>query len=71
MEADITGMVVEAGQGADSYRFHVSSRVRGKSCGHYGDQLRCVVFQGLLPHVRQFVVTREGNDVNSLRKLTS
>ena len=24
--------------------------------------------QGLLPHVRQFVVTREGNDVNSLRK---
>ena len=36
--------------------------------GITGDQLRCVVVHGLLPHVRQFVVTREGNDVNSLRK---
>ena len=33
-----------------------------------GDQLRCVILQGLLPNIRQFVVTREGNDVNSLRK---
>ena len=32
------------------------------------DQLRFVVVQGLLPHVLQFVVTREGSDANSLRK---
>ena len=30
------------------------------------DQLRCVVAQGLLPYIRQLVVTREGTDVNSL-----
>ena len=33
-----------------------------------GDKLRCVVVQGLFPHVRQFVVTREGTDANSLTK---
>ena len=32
------------------------------------DQLRCVIVQGLLPNIRQFVVTREGNDVNSLKR---
>ena len=36
--------------------------------GIMGDQWRCVVVQGILSHVRQFVVTCEGNDVNSLRK---
>ena len=30
-----------------------------------GDQLRCVIVQGLLPNIRQFAITREGNDVNS------
>ena len=30
--------------------------------------MRCVIVQGLLPNIRQFVVTREGNDVNSLRR---
>ena len=35
--------------------------------GKEGDQVRCVIVQGLLPNIRQFVVTREGNDVHSLR----
>ena len=30
--------------------------------------MSCIVVQGILQHVRQFVVTREGNDVNSRRK---
>ena len=33
-----------------------------------GDRLRCVIVQGSLPNIRQFEVTREGNDVNSLRR---
>ena len=32
------------------------------------EQLRSVLVQGLVPYVRQYVVTLEGNDVNSLRK---
>ena len=32
------------------------------------DQFMCVIVQGLLPNIRQFVVTREGNDANSLRR---
>ena len=36
--------------------------------GKEGDQLRCVIVQGLLPNIRQYMVTREGNDVNSLRR---
>ena len=30
--------------------------------------MRGVIIQGLLPNTRQFVVTREGNDIASLRK---
>ena len=33
-----------------------------------GDQLRCVIVQGLLPNIHQFVATREENDVYSLRR---
>ena len=32
------------------------------------DQLRCAVVEGLLPHVGQFVVTREGTDISYRRK---
>ena len=42
--------------------------VKASRAGITGDQFRCVVVQGLLPYVRQFVITREGNDDNSLRK---
>ena len=39
-----------------------------RRAGIEGDQLRCVIVQGLLHSTRQFVVTGEGNDIVSLRK---
>ena len=36
--------------------------------GKEEEQARCVIVQGLLPIISQFVVTREGNNVNSLRR---
>ena len=57
-------------QGKEQSATDFISRVEleASRAGITGDQLRSVVVQCLLPHVRQFVVTREGNDVNSLRK---
>ena len=57
-------------QGKEQSATDFMSRVEleASRAGITGDQLRCVVVQGLLPHVRQFVVTREGNDINSHRK---
>ena len=42
--------------------------VEAGRAGIEGDQLRCVVVQGLLPNFHQFVLTHKGNNVNSLRK---
>ena len=57
-------------QGKEQSATDFMSRVEleASRAGITRDQLMCVVVQGLLPHVPQFVVTREGNDVNSLRK---
>ena len=59
-------MKQKAGQSAIDYMACVELEAR--RAGIEGDQLRYVIVQGLLPNTRQFVVTREGNDINSLRK---
>ena len=46
----------------------IGVEMEARRAGIEGDQLRCVIIQGLLPSTRQFVVTREGNDIASLRK---
>ena len=59
-------MKQKAGQSAIDYMACVELETR--RAGIEGDQLRYVIVQGLLPSTRQFVVRREGNDINSLRK---
>ena len=58
-------MKQKAGQSAIDYKACVELEARRAEIE--GDQLRCVIVQGLLPSTRQFVVTREENDINSLR----
>ena len=58
-------MKQKAGQSAIDYMACVEMEARRAGIG---DQLRCVIIQGLLPNTRQFAVTREGNDIASLRK---
>ena len=59
-------MKQKAGQSAIDYMACVELEAR--RVGIEGYQLRYVIRQGLLPNTRQFVVPREGNDINSLRK---
>ena len=59
-------MKQKAGQSAIDYMACVELKARRAEIE--GDQLRCIIIQGLLPNTRQFVVTRDGNDINSLRK---
>ena len=59
-------MKQKAGQSAIDYMACVELEAR--RAGIEGDQLRYAIIQGLLPNTRQFVVTREGNYINSLRK---
>ena len=59
-------MKQKAGQSAIDYMACVEMEAR--RAGIEGDQLRCVIIRGLLPNTCQFVVTREGNDIASLRK---
>ena len=59
---------MKQGKEQSAVDFMSGVEVEASRAGIKGDQLRCVVVKGLLPYVRQFVVTREGNDVNSLRK---
>ena len=54
--------------GQSAIDFMTSVEVHDRRAGIEGDQFRCVIVQGLLPNTRQFVVTHEGNDINSLRK---
>ena len=55
--------------GQSAVDFMSSVQVEAGLAGIEGNQLRCVLVQGLLPNTRQFVVTCEGNDINLLRKL--
>ena len=59
-------MKQKAGQSVIDYMACVELEAR--RAGIEGDQLRYVIIQGLLPNTCQFVVTRDGNDINSLRK---
>ena len=59
-------MKQRTGQSASDYMSAVE--LEASRAGIEGDQLRCVIIQWLLPNIRQFVVTRECNDVNSLRR---
>ena len=59
-------MKQKAGQSAIDYMACVELEAR--RAGIEGDQLRCIIVQGLLPNTRQFVVPCDGNDINSLRK---
>ena len=59
-------MKQKAGQSAIDYMACVELESRRAEIEE--DQLRYVIVQGLLPNTRQFIVTREGNDINSLRK---
>ena len=52
--------------GQSAFDFMSAVELEASRAGIEGDQLRCVIVQGLLPNLRQFVVAREGNDVNSL-----
>ena len=58
-------MKQRTGQSATDFMSDVE--LEASRVGNEGYKLRCVFVQGLLPNIRQFVVTREGNDVNSLR----
>ena len=64
--SEVWSMKQKAGQFAIDYMACVELEAR--RAGIEGDQLRCVIIQGLLPNTRQFVLTRDGNDINSLRK---
>ena len=64
--SEVWSMKQKAGQSAIDYMACVEMEAR--RTGIEGDQLGCVIIQGLLPSTRQFVVTREGNDIASLRK---
>ena len=57
--------------GQSAIDFMASVEIQARRAGIEGDQLRCVIVQGLLPNTHQFAVTREGNDINSLRKWLS
>ena len=59
-------MKQRSGQSASDYMSAVE--LEASRAGIEGDQLRCVIVQALLSNIRQFVVTREDNDVNSLRR---
>ena len=59
-------MKQKAGQSAIDYM--ACGEMEARRAGIEGDQLRFVIVQGLLPSTRQFVVTREGKDIASLRK---
>ena len=59
-------MKQRTGQSAVDYMSAVE--LEAIRAGIDGDQLRCVIVQGLLPNIRQFVVIREGNDANSLMR---
>ena len=59
-------MKQKAGQSAIDYMACVE--LDDRRAGIEGDKFRYIIIQGLLPNSRQFVVTREGNDINSLRK---
>ena len=59
-------MKQRTGQSASDYMSAIE--LEASRAGIEGDQLRCVITQGLLTNIRKFVVTREGNDVNSLRR---
>ena len=62
----VWSMKQRTGQSATDFMAAVELEV--SRAGIEEDQLRCVIIQGLLPNIRQFEVTREGNDVNSLRR---
>ena len=64
--SEVWSMKQKAGQSAIDYIACVELEAR--RAGIEGDQLRCVILQGLIPNTRQFAVTREGNYINSLRK---
>ena len=64
--SEVWSMKQKAGQSAIDYMACVELEAR--RAAREGDQLRCVIIQGLLPNTRQFVVTRDENDINSLRK---
>ena len=54
--------------GQSAIDFMASVEIQARQAGIKGDQLRCAIVQGLLPNTIHVVVTREGKDINSLRK---
>ena len=68
VEAGITGLVMKQRTGQSVSDYMSAVELEASRAEIEGDQLRCVIIQGLLPNIRHFVVTREGNDVNSLRR---